>query len=257
MSVTTGSTKVPKVSRSMFHSGDIVKQGIYEVSSVQLAPLGMRVELGDGRVFRYAKNGAVALVASKLNQAAVPSSNYLKCAISTAAVVGDGFLKITTGAAVTANQFAEGYVNVDNGAGFHYYKVSGHAAGTTGVQFNLFDSVLYAYTTAYYATLTNNPWDNVVVMPVAKTSVPIGVNLVAVSASVAATPIYYYFWAQTWGPCNCLLGAGPAAIGDALMASGATAGSLITATAGFPVVGNLMRAEQAADYGMVFLTISP
>lgn len=254
MAVTTGNISVPGTSASARHSPNIIKQGVYETSSEQLHLLGTRVEVGE-RVFHYAKAGGVALAASKLNQGAVPVSDHLKCILATTAAVGDMRLKITlNGTTVAAiNLYSEGYINLDNGGGgYGGYKIKAHPAfGAGDSQYvNLYDPIQVALTASMYATLTKNPWKDVVVMPTTKTSIPIGVNLVAVTAA-------YYFWAQTWGPCSCLLGAGPASIGEALMASGATAGSLITATAGYPVVGNLMRAEAAADYGLVFLTIAP
>lgn len=250
-------TSVPNVSRSMMSTPDIVKQGIYETSSEQLHPLGTRLEIGDGRVFHYAKNSSAAILAmAKLNSGVTPLATHLKCAVAESAIVGATKVKLTLGAAAaTANLYAEGYLNIDNGASvaYHTYKIKDHlliALNTAGY-FNLYDPLVTALTKATdYATLTQNPWKNVVVAPASIAQIAVGVSLVTVTT-------LSYFWAQTWGPCGCLIGAGPPTIGQALMMSAATAGALITATAGNEIVGWLMRAEAAADYGLVFLTIAP
>ena len=257
MSVTTGSISVPGAATSLRHPPNLVKQGIYEISSTQNNMLGSRLELGE-RTFRYGYAGGVALAAGKMCEGPAPSSDHLKCVLAAAAAVGDMRIKITLGGSTVAaaNLYAEGWLNLDNGAAgaFQTYKIKGHAAigaGGTGY-INLFDPINVALTTSMYATLTVNPYRATVVAPAAtpQAQVPVGVPLVAV------TPNYYY-WSQTGGPCGVLLGAGPPAISDPLMTSAATAGALITyaVTAGRTVVGTLMRAEAAADYGLVWLNI--
>ena len=258
MAVTSGSVHVPKVTTSMRHRPEVVKQGLYEISSEQLHMLGSRLEIGDGRVFYYTKAGAANLVACKMNEGAAPEANHLKCAVAEAVSPGYSTIKLTLGATlVTLNEYAEGYLNIDNGGGgYTSYKIKGHAAGalSTTVSFNLYDPVQVALTGSMFGTLTKNPWKDVVVAPAsaAQAQLPVGVNSVAVTAA-------YFFWCQTWGPCSCLLGAGPPAISDLLMTSAATAGALIVyaVTASRTPVGILMRAEAAADYGLVFLTIAP
>jgi hypothetical protein len=258
-----GYITVPGTTRSQAGPPMIIKQGIYDISSTAYAPVGTRFEFGDGRVFHYALNGAVALAAGKMNEGVAPSADHLKCAVAAAVSVGAVSISLILNGStvVTQNQYAGGFLNIGNGtgSGFTTYKIRDHLAGTAGatVVFNLFDPVQVALTATgptMYGTLTQNPWNNVVIAPAgaAQAQMPVGVNLVAVTAA-------YYFWLQTWGPVGCLLGAGPPAISDYLMTSAATAGALITyaVTASRTPVGWLMRAEAAADYGLVFLTIAP
>lgn len=255
-------TSVPGTSRSMTSTPDIVKQGIYETSSEQLHPLGARLEIGDGRVFHYAKNSSAAILAmGKLNSGVNPLATHLKCAVAESAVVGATKVKLTLGAAAAAvNLYAEGYLNIDNGASaaYHTYKIKDHLtiALSTAGYFNLFDPLITALTiTTDYATLTQNPWKNVTVTiaGAAQVQMPVGVSLVAV-------PISYYHWSQTWGPIGCLLDTvAVPVISDYLMSSAALAGALLkyAVTASRTPVGWLMRAEAATDYGLVFLTIAP
>ena len=51
-------------------------QSIYEDSATQHFMLGTKLELGDGRVFRYASNGGVALVQARMNQSGVTATAY-------------------------------------------------------------------------------------------------------------------------------------------------------------------------------------
>ncbi len=246
-------TSVPGTSTSMRSAPDIVKQGIYETSSEQLHPLGTRLEIGDGRVFHYAQNSAAAtLDASKVLQAAIPLVGHLKLNVAATALVGATRVSVTLATtAATVNLYAGGYLNVDNGGAYNYYKIKDHLAITlTGTGwFNLYDPIVAQITAGYKVTLIQNLWKNVIVAPATLTAVPIGVNIVSVVAS-------YYFWAQTWGPCNVLMGT----TAPAITVTGKVAtviGAVEANTAGLPIIGIMMRTEVAADYGMVFLTIAP
>lgn len=248
---------VPGVSTSARHSPIIVKQGIYEISADQNHLLGTRLELGD-RIYHYAKAGATALVACKMNEGEAPVAEHLKCAVAEVAAAGATRVKLTLGAVAAAqNIYAEGYLNIDNaGGGYPAIKIKSHAtiALSTSGYFDLFDPLPVALTASMFGTLTKNPWKDVVVAPAnaAQAQIPVGVNPVAVTGA-------YYFWCQTWGPASCLLSGTPPVISDLCMTSAATAGALIVyvVTASRTPVGWLMRAEAAADYGLVFLTIAP
>mgnify|MGYP006269452275 CR=1 FL=1 len=248
-------TTVPVTVTTMNAPPELAKQGIYDVSTIQNHPLGARLPLGDGRTFAYALNGSgAAITPSMMNQSPAWVLNHKKCAVAATANVGVTAISVTLGAtAATVNQYADGYIYNDNGAyGYKYYKIRSHLAigsGGTGT-INTYDPVITQMTSSAFVTLIPNPYNGTVVAPTTFTGPCIGVNLVDVPAS-------NYYWVQTWGPCNCLIGAGPPTVGQSLIRSAATAGALIVMAAAGQVVGTMMQSEAAADYGLVFLSISP
>ena len=231
----------------------IPKHSIFQTSPTQQHRLGDRAFLGN-RVFHYAKAGAVALEPSRLTESAAHVAHHLKCALAAAALPGAMRLRVTLGAtAATLNQYAEGYLSNDSGAsGYAVVKIKSHlaipASGSGWIE--LMDPYPVGMTSGHFVTLTRNEYDLVVLAATTAVGIVVGVPPIAVPAGS-------FFWNQTWGPANVLFGAGPPALNAAVMRSGATAGAVIAQTAGNPIVGWVMRAEAAADYGLVFLTIAP
>lgn len=242
------------------NNGNVVpKHGIYEYSTVAAHTLGDRLPLSDGRVFHYMGAGAgAAIVPATILQAPVASPNHVKRATAIAAAIGDVKVKITLGAAAaTLNYYQEGWLSVDAGTTPDQYKVSSHPAhaGTGDMWVYLRDPLRKALTVAASKlTLTGNPYALTVISPAAAAQVGINVGISSIDV-----PVSCFFWGQTWGPAMCLIGAGPPVIGDYLMDSAATAGAAIVyaVTTSRHPIGFLMRAEGAADYGQVFLTLAP
>uniref|UniRef100_A0A6M3KU83 Uncharacterized protein n=1 Tax=viral metagenome TaxID=1070528 RepID=A0A6M3KU83_9ZZZZ len=182
---------------SEYRKGDFpavpFRQGIYEISATQRAPLGTRLALPDERVFRYARAGALALAPGKFNIRATPSTELDK-AISASVVVGAYNVYATTAAAATTA--AEGWlqVNDDAGEGIQYKIKSAVANATTATStdFVLYDPVATAMTAgATTVSVILNPYLGVLVAT-AITEIILGVAPVTVTA-------LYYFWLQTWG----------------------------------------------------------
>lgn len=179
-------------------------QNIYEASATQKHKLGERLPLGD-RVFHYALAGAVALVAGEVQSAVCALKT--EDTVTVAHAIGD-FTVDVTAANVVANQYAGGYLTVDEGTGAGTtYKIrsndaTGGAAGSGKIRCVLYDPLVAAWSTSDTdVTLVESPYWKVVVNPTAGTSMPVGVPLVAVA-------INYYCWLQTWGPCGVFIDAG-------------------------------------------------
>lgn len=232
--------------------GDVIPaQSIYEQSLVAKHRIGDRARLGE-RTFRYARVGGVAIAAGVMTAGASTVANHLNCVAGTTSV-GSTRVTVTLGAtAVTRNEYADGYLHINTGDGIGVYKIKSHLAiGSSGSGvINLYDPIVSALVTATTrVTLTKNPWADVVIAPTTVAQIPTGVFLRSMALGS-------FGWIQTGGPCLCLVGAGPPTVGQAVMMSTATAGAVVVATAGNPVVGWMMRSNAATHYALVYLTIS-
>lgn len=176
-------------------------QDLYTVSTTKLLPLGTQVTLADGRKFVYGKAGGSELAYGKINQSPAPSSEWDNQAVATAAAVGDHVVGVTFGGAVTANQFQDGFllINDANGEG-NVYTIKSHPAGTTNVLITLHEAVRVAITTSGEATIYPNPSSGLIVAPTTLTGALHGVALVTVAAGS-------YAWFQVKGPAPVLVAA--------------------------------------------------
>lgn len=265
---------------------------IFKQSTTKLHMLGTRRVLPDGRVYRYAKNGAVNLSIGRVLGAAAHvttlDSDVVVMEARTTAQwdAGDHTIRIhTTGSAtstalnIVANQFAEGYIWVNDEAGEgQLLQVKEHAAETAtgstgGLDITCYDEDILglALTTASQVGLYKNLYDSVVIHTgTTGAGAAVGVAPRAVTAS-------RYFWAQTWGPCPVLVGTAIAVIGDRVGVLNTTGGSTMVEAAGTvypigstnvfdtpgkslstPSVGyTLQVATATTEQSLVFLTIAP
>ena len=229
--------------------------------------VGDRLQLTDGRVFYYAYNcdavttgTAAALAPGIMTTGSPPVANHRNMAVSAAAAKGAMKVYVTPGAtAGGANFYAGGYLHFDTGGSGYarYYKVKSHLAigSATAFWINLYDPLETAITVATKATLTANPWANLVIYPATNpTSIPTGIPLITVPQSTSAGR--YYFWCQTWGPCACLCNT-TMGIGTPLGVSG-TAGSALTVAADASAQwGVQLNPNATTTYSLVYLTIAP
>jgi|TARA_Y100000310_G_scaffold247250_1_gene252818 hypothetical protein len=102
-------------------------------------PLGTRMELPDGRVFRHARASATALVAGKLYQGVsrVADTMYEDQLVTGSAAVGATVLTITAGGttAVATDFYDDGYIYTASSAGSgvgEVYKIKSAASAATG-----------------------------------------------------------------------------------------------------------------------------
>jgi len=260
-----------------FPGSVLLKQGdIYNQSSTKQHPLGTRGYTRDGRVFRYAKAGGTALSAGLLMQAEAPASNFsddLTLATAYSAGATQVVVYASTGIASTSTGvFNDGYLFVNDGTGEGQYvqikKQGGWSSDTTAncrstVSFQDGSKLTAAVSSGSEVGFVKNPYDDIVVYPVSKTSIPLGVTPRAVTAN-------YYFWLQTWGPCPIKCEAAPT-VGEALVPATATAGSVedpSSETASTkssdlgpdyikPRIGFCMESGAAGETGMVYLMLAP
>ena len=226
----------------------------------QIHPYGTRMVLPDGRVFYYGQTDG-AQTAGAICQSAVGVANHdMDLAVNTAAAGAKSLSVTVGGTAVTANQYADGYVYVNDGTGEgHIYKVRQHdaisSAGSGTINLYDGDAIVVAFEAATIVGLAKNPYKDFVVYPTTATGHAVG---------VAATDFDDddFGWLQTWGPAAVLCDVA-FVIGNHVRVSDNTAGS------GEPLdrdgsneneetigVASLI-APVTTDYGYVNLTINP
>ncbi len=232
----------------------VVSQGLFDVSeSSGQQTLGDPARTNDGRSFRYAYAGAVALVAGNLLQAPVETTAHEVIAIA-AAGIGTNVITTTASITVTANQYAFGYVAIavtpDLG---RLYPVQSHPAATSAtVAITLNSPLDVALNTSTKISLVANPYYGVIQNPTTATSAPVGVAIVP-------TPINYYGWIQTGGVAAVLLD-GNGTVGVPVVASNGTAGAVETQVAGSSSVvqasvGTYYQTGTSTDIGLIMLNL--
>lgn len=231
----------------------MLAQDIFTESSTAQMALGTKITLEDGRRFVYSKAGAVALAAGKLMQAPAEVANHSNCAVAAAAAIGANSVSVTLGAtAATANQYAGGFMYVNDAAGEgHLYKINHHAAvGSAGTgTFYLDDSIRVALTTSSEVTFYPHPHSGLIVAPATTlTGSVLGVAPINVTAA-------YYFWLQVAGPA-CVLQAGTLVVGaNAVTPTGVDGGCGPSAAGTSRDVGSVIQLAADTEYALINLTL--
>ena len=232
----------------------------------KLHALGTRMVLPDNRVFRYAENAGTALHAGVVVQAAAATAaDDVDVPLGAQASVGDGTITVTAAGTIAKDHYADGFIFLNDGTGEGtIYKIASNAAGTNGNSMVVTlvdgDTVRVATDSTAANTLCGlalNTYKDVIISPTTVSNVAIGVSTTSVTAD-------YYCWLQTWGEAAVLANAA-GVIGQHVRVGGAsTAGG--TEDMDFDgsgeneqLIGVQMQIAPtaAADYGMIFLQISP
>ena len=185
----------PQTFQVLEHREGLAEQGIMEENVNQKYPLGTKVTLEDGRIFRYCRNGAVALAAGKTVQSVIVATERDDAINAAAAVaIGATSLVFTAVGTVTKNQFAEGFCHIvnDTGEGLQY-KIKANGASTAGVDFTveLYDPIITALAATTDVILSSSQYSGLL-LAADDLSFIIGVPTIPVTA-------LYYFWCQSGG----------------------------------------------------------
>lgn len=214
----------------------------------QLGTLGATV---DGRMFRYGKAGATNLAAGKLCVAATQEAQHenMTCAVAAA---GATQVTVTLGsAAVTANQYAGGYlvINDVDGEG-NTYLISGHPAADSAATLvvTLAQPLTDALTANSQASLILNPWASVVISATDQADMAVGVPNCDITAA-------YFGWFQTRGVCSTLADE-TLNVGKAVTIGTGVAGAVEELdAAGEPQIGVAIQAGVDTEYRAVYLMV--
>ena len=230
----------------------------YAQTSVQMYPLGTKLIEGE-RTWRYTKNGAGTPGPGTVLQTVVVNHAEDDLDLVTDATTAKGLYTIsitsTTNAAVAADFYKEGYAFVNAGGGFgSAYKIKTHDAlvGTPAASiFTFYDPLVVASTAASSLWgLRKNVYDAVLATTAALTGVPVGVNMLTLTAS-------YYFWMQTSGPA-CVLTNAAISAGKKAMA-GTTAAQIdpsVDNMAALSEIGwPISIANTGGEGSLIFLTL--
>lgn len=185
----------PDTWQTLSHREMISEQGIMQESETQKLPLGAKLELADGRIFRYCKNGAVALAAGKAVQSVIVATERDDAINAAAAVaIGAKSFAFTAVGTITADLFAEGFAHIvnDTGKGLQY-KIKGNTAATAGndCTIELYDPIVTALAATTDVILSSSQYAGLL-LAADDLSYLVGVPTIPVTA-------LYYFWAQSGG----------------------------------------------------------
>ena len=182
-------------------------------SATKTHELGTRGQMEGGRVFRYAKAGATALVPYRLvsGPAETPFSTATDIAFYSAYAAGSTYVKIggqaTDTQSATADSYADGWLLVfsTDTAYCQFASIHSHSALASSTALGSANDVWLKFpglqktvaTDTSMVKLIRNPYGGVIVQAGGPASVgapryPMGVPQFAVTAG-------YYFWLQTWG----------------------------------------------------------
>jgi len=176
-------------------------QGITEVSTVQNFQLGARKQIGQS-IYRYGLAGAIDIPLGVLCQAPVPAAVHHDLVPSASYAASVRLVELTIGAAaITANEYAGGWLHVNDGTGQgQVFRILSHpaAAGGATCVFTLVDPITTAFDVANtLCAITANPHSLAIIHPSPPTAQLVGVPVAAIAAGS-------YGWFQTRGPAAVL-----------------------------------------------------
>ncbi len=225
-----------------------------------MTKLGTVMAFQDGREFVYFKAGGTDTVAGTVQQQAVVISGHdVNLVPTTTLAIGATTITLTNvTTAITANQYAEGYLwgNDVDGEGYSY-KIKSNAAESTGTgvaSFLLEEShgLRVALTTSSKVGLRVHPCSSTVIAPTAETGCVVGV-------AVRVVTTLYYGWLQKKGTCAILTN-GSLVVGEGVVRSATTPGSVDAynesggATNALPI-GDVQTVGASTQYSLINLNI--
>lgn len=212
----------------------------------------------NGKAFRFALNGAAALVKGNLLQSAVSlGAPYQNMVVGTAGKVGDAFIQVTNGTStITSQQFEGGSISIYTAGtdlvGDEYTIIGVTGTLTTGGALKVFlDRPLrYAVTVTATVNMMPSPFSGVIVCPTTLTGIPVGV-------AVFEIPANQYGWIQTHGVAPYIADGSAVVVGAMLGAAQSVPGSmtLATAGAGYAVIGKALATGASGKGATMFLNI--
>jgi len=213
----------------IFTPGGKLPGGVYQgILGVSLTPnyrLGTRRVVAD-RTYRYMLADSAYLLRAAYG--VYPNIDYAETGTAFADVAAGAYtITLTAVAAVAVNEYADGILSVEGGAGYgtNYRIKSNTIAAAPGDQFvvTLFDPIVLGLTAVTEViTLFHSPWRNVhCIAEEIAAGVVANLSLTSViGIPNRFVPVSNYFWGQTWGPCMVIPagGAEGVAVNERMMA---------------------------------------
>lgn len=232
-------------------------QPLNETSSEKRLPFGVMFEDEVGRVFRYCRNGAVALTAGFVCQsAAAQSSSWSRSLASAKRSASDGLsggdtVNISMGSLPTENQWTDGFVAFGTAAqGPNTGIIAGHDTSAATTDFTMRHRVVRGQNLvdagSIRAGVVVSPYNGVVITETDMTRPPVCVAQWSV-------PVNHYFWGLVRGLGVARCDAQTIVAGDMVMPSNATAGTVeayaLSVPAGTDAAGGTLTVAQQFPIG--------
>jgi hypothetical protein len=222
--------------------GKVITQGMRVNKTASQTVLGTIRNLAVGRQIVYAKVGAAAISASTLCQAKAGVAGFGIMPAGASASIGAKKVNLVNTAAMTADQFQDGFLVVQCGTGSGYsYMVDYHlSAAVTDLSVNiaLKDGLEVALTTASICSLVENKFAAIIKLPAGGATGPL------VGVGLCTGSVNSYVWLGKKGPFLCINNSSAITVGAQLCA-GSAAGTvdmiLSAALTVNPVVGRAMQ----------------
>jgi hypothetical protein len=226
----------------------------YAESATQLFPLGSKLIYGNN-TYRYVGIGGTAVTAGKLLQQPAVVSDHANMSATAAVAAGETAISVETGGTdITLNQYANGYLWVNDVAGEgQMLRVKSNPAhdhsADPSIVITCYDALATALTTNSQLTLLADPSNDLIVAPAAETGALMGATVIDMTAD-------YFGWAVISGPA-ALLTVGTLVVGNAAVRSGGTAGGVAPATDNVLMeVGDVMAVSANTEYSLINMNLS-
>ena len=217
----------------------------------KLFPLGSRLLYGN-TVYAYGRLAAVAVTAGKCVTHAASIAHHFDLTPTAGVAAGETEISVeTAGTDITLNQYAGGYLYVNDAAGegqmlrIESNPAHDHSADPS-IVITCYDDLATAITTSSRITLIPDPRSGQIVQAATTTGATLGVTVVDMAASA-------YGWFSVSGPATVLT-SGTLVVGNHAVPLGAAGAVGPAAGDVIQVIGTVMIVNVTTDYSLINLT---
>jgi hypothetical protein len=217
----------------------------------QLFPLGSRLLYGN-TVYAYGRLAAAAVTAGKCVTHAASIAHHFDLTPTAGVAAGETAISVeTAGTDITLNQYANGYLYVNDAAGegqmlrIKSNPAHDHSADPS-IVITCYDDLATAITTSSRITLIPDPRSGQIVQAATTTGATLGVTVVDMAASA-------YGWFSVSGPATVLT-SGTLVVGNHAVPLGAAGAVGPAAGDVIQVIGTVMIVNVTTDYSLINLT---
>lgn len=232
----------------------VSSQDVRTTSTDKKQTLGTIGLTRDGKVYRYAQAGAVALSPGKICVNPDVDTNVVNKTVAATVAAGDLERKVVIDAAgaITGDAYVDGTLTINDATGEGInYAVAGNSSTSGAAELSVYlkEPTLVALTVdVSEATLAKNQWDDIVISIADQADMCVGAPNVSFAAGA-------YGWVQTGGDCSVLWDEAVAK-GLALTIGTSTVGAVEALDgAGEVQIGVASQAGVDTEYQTAFLTI--
>ena len=216
----------------------------------QLFPLGSKLLYGN-TTYRYCKMGSGAVTAGKCVTHAASIADHFDLTPTAGVAAGETAISVeTAGTDITLNQYAGGYLYVNDAAGEgQMLRIRSNPAhdhsDDASIVITTYDDLATAITTSSRVTLIADPLSALIVQAATTTGATMGVTVVDMAAS-------HFGWMAVSGP-QAVLTSGTLVVGNHAVPLGAAGAVGPAAGDVIQVIGTVMIVNVTTDYSLINL----